>query len=321
MNGLILLMNRRKYKMKDIERYFTICGHGYATPSLKRLDDYCTTRYNQIASNGKHKGVVCVRRHKMMVPDLEKKFKNNYETILGRNKYDQSRRSYVYNKAKDGYYYSDCSSSGMATMRDKCGLKIVDEKGNSWLLNTAAIYNSPSFETVPVEIIDGHIQNPEILNVGDCLLFVGSDPSRPLQIGHVEYIYKIGEKECKLNGTALLYEKKDVLSNHLALAHDADTINLLSDCGDGWSLVIFDHQAGFMKNTAIKNKDKSSYPESKIEQDCWMRELNRSTSAKVVRMHTGDKVKVVTKRKYWSNVITEIDGNKTKGWVKTKFLT
>ena len=40
-------------------------------------------------------------------------------------------------------------------------------------------------------IVKGHITNPEILKVGDCLLFVGSDPSRPLQIGHVEYVYEI----------------------------------------------------------------------------------------------------------------------------------
>ena len=47
------------------------------------------------------------------------------------------------------------------------------------------------FETVPVKIENGHITNPEILKVGDAILFVGSDPSRPKQIGHVEFIYTI----------------------------------------------------------------------------------------------------------------------------------
>jgi hypothetical protein len=47
------------------------------------------------------------------------------------------------------------------------------------------------FETVPVKIKNGHITNPEILKVGDAILFVGTDPSRPKQIGHVEFIYTI----------------------------------------------------------------------------------------------------------------------------------
>lgn len=50
------------------------------------------------------------------------------------------------------------------------------------------------FETVPVKIKNGHITNPEILKVGDAILFVGSDPSRPKQIGHVEYIYSINKE-------------------------------------------------------------------------------------------------------------------------------
>lgn len=40
-------------------------------------------------------------------------------------------------------------------------------------------------------IENGHITNPEILKVGDAILFVGNDPDRPRQIGHVEYVYEI----------------------------------------------------------------------------------------------------------------------------------
>jgi hypothetical protein len=45
-----------------------------------------------------------------------------------------------------------------------------------------------------VIIKNGLIHNPEILKVGDALMFKGSDPSRPLQIGHTEMVYEINGK-------------------------------------------------------------------------------------------------------------------------------
>ena len=165
------------------ESDITICGHGGGRPSTKNLKTYCSQRYVQTAPNGKHKGVICVRRLKKLTSDGRKKFAKKYSTILGRNIYSQNLRAYVYTKYRDGNYYSDCSSSGMATFKE-IGYNVP-------LLNTAGIYQSNLFEDVPVKIKDGHIQNPEALKVGDCLLFVGNDPSRPKQIGHVEYVYKI----------------------------------------------------------------------------------------------------------------------------------
>lgn len=166
------------------ESNITICGHGSGNPSLKRMDQYLTQRYNGIAPNGKHKGIVAVRRLKALTDADRKRFVEKYKTILGRNIYSQERRGYVYSKYSDGKYYSDCSSSGIATFK-QLGYKF------SWLYNTAAIYTQKEFEDVPVKIQNGHITNPEVLKVGDCLLFVGTDPSRPKQIGHVEYVYKI----------------------------------------------------------------------------------------------------------------------------------
>ena len=294
----------------------TICGHGYGNPSTKNLAAYSTQRQSQTAPNGVHKGIVAVKRHVNMSPDLQRKFHDSYKTILGRNIYDQNRRSYVYKKAKDGNYYSDCSSSGMATMRDKCGLNI----GN-WLLNTAGIYESPHFETVPVEIVNGHITNPEVLEVGDCILFAGSDPDRPKQIGHVEYVYELPGDICLLRHESFLYEKKDVLSKKVTKAAALEEVRVVNDCGDGWSVVIFDHQVGYMKNSGIVNHSKSYYPESKIEQDCWLRAKNSSASKKIKRLCAGFKVKVVCKRKYWSRVIFAADDGTIRGWVKTKFLT
>ena len=171
--------------MAVTEKDITISGHGSGTPSTKNMYAYLESRYKSIAPNGKHKGVVAVRRLKKITDSGRKKFHDTYKTILGRNSYNQSLRSYVYTPYK-GKYYSDCSSSGCATFK-KIGYNVP-------LLNTAGIYTSSLFETVPVKIKNGHITNPEILKVGDAILFVGSDPSRPKQIGHVEYIYSINKE-------------------------------------------------------------------------------------------------------------------------------
>ena len=164
----------------------TICGHGSGTPSLKNMQSYCAKQYSLFATNGVRKGLVCVRRLREMTDDGRIKFHDTYKTILGRNRYNQNLRQYVYTKnPKTGYYYSDCSSSICATYR-KIGYTDVP------LTNTAGIYeNNDLFETVAVKIKDGQITNPDILKVGDCLLFKGNDPKRPLQIGHVEAVYEL----------------------------------------------------------------------------------------------------------------------------------
>lgn len=171
--------------MAVTEKDIALCGHGSGTPSTKNMYTYLESRYKSIAPNGKHKGVIAVRRLKKITDSGRKKFHDTYKTILGRNSYNQSLRPYVYTPYK-GKYYSDCSSSGCATFK-KIGYNVP-------LLNTAGIYTSSLFETVPVKIKNGHITNPEILKVGDAILFVGTDPSRPKQIGHVEYIYSINKE-------------------------------------------------------------------------------------------------------------------------------
>lgn len=165
-------------KEKDI----IICGHGSGNPSTKILSTYAETRYNSFAKNGKRKGIVAVKRFKgLNTKELRTKFHDKYKTILGRNIYDQGLRGFCYKPYK-GKYYSDCSSSGCLTLAE-IGLKVS-------ALNTAGIYNSKLFEDVKVNIVKGHITNPEVLEVGDAILFVGNDPSRPKQIGHVEWVYE-----------------------------------------------------------------------------------------------------------------------------------
>ena len=167
------------------EKDIIICGHGSGTPRTIRMDTYLSNRYAQKASNGKRKGIVIVRRYKYFTDEGRRKFHDTYKTILGRNTYSQSLRNYCYKKYGDGRYYSDCSSSVCLTLKE-IGYDMS-------ALNTAGIYSDSRFETVPVVIKDGHITNPEILKVGDFLEFVGNDPSRPLQIGHVEAVYEIGK--------------------------------------------------------------------------------------------------------------------------------
>lgn len=171
------------------EKTITLCGHGSGRPSTKVMHTYLEARYKSKAPNGKRKGAVKVMRLRDLTDAGRKKFHDSYKLILGRNYYSQGKRQYVYRKAPDGEYYSDCSSSGMAALQES-GYDVT-------LLNTAGIYNSPLFEEVPVKIKNGHITNPEILKVGDAVLFVGNDPKRPLQIGHVEWVYEIkgGTKE------------------------------------------------------------------------------------------------------------------------------
>ena len=164
------------------ESQITICGHGSGFPTTKNMETYLTNRNNLVAPNGKRKGIVAVRRVKGLTDAERKLFHDAYRSILGRNYYSQSLREHVFNPYK-GKFYSDCSSSG-----DACYKKAGHDVG--WL-NTAGMYTSSKFESVPVVIKNGHIMNPDVLKVGDALLFVGNDPSRPLQIGHVEYVYEI----------------------------------------------------------------------------------------------------------------------------------
>jgi len=124
----------------------------------------------------------------MTSKETRQKFADTYDIIIGRNEYDQNKRQYVYTPSA-GKYYSDCSSSGCATY-DKIGLPTS-------LLNTAGMYNSKLFEKVDVQIVNGHIAKSEFskLRQADALMYVGNDSSRPLQIGHVEYIHTLGADE------------------------------------------------------------------------------------------------------------------------------
>lgn len=152
-----------------------LAGHGSGKPSTKGMNAYCSSRQAQ------DRGLVEVLRLDLTEAQRQK-MHDLYQTILGRNIYSQSLRDYCY-KTYKGSYYSDCSSSICRTA-EKAGVPGVAA------LNTAGMhYNWKKVSGVIIK--NGIIQNPEILQVGDALMFKGSDPSRPLQIGHTEMVYEI----------------------------------------------------------------------------------------------------------------------------------
>lgn len=189
------------------EKNITICGHGSGFPSLKNMEAYLSNRYKLIADNDKHKGLIAVRRLKDITDEERQKFHDAYKSILGRNYYSQTLREHVFTPY-NGRYYSDCSSSG-----DACYAKAGHDVG--WL-NTAGIYNSSKFENVPVIIKEGHVMNPEVLKECDALLFVGNDPKRPLQIGHVEFVYEIKRPGWHWvhDGNYWYYQNEDGVNTH-----------------------------------------------------------------------------------------------------------
>lgn len=177
--------------MAITEKDITICGHGSGNPRTTRMDTYGTQRYAGTATgivNGKrqtwHKGLVAVVRRKGMTDALRAKYVATYKTILGRNVYSNDLRDYVFTPYRNGKYYSDCSSSQNATLT-KIGLKTP-------AFTTVEMYKASGyFDILPAKIEKGHLLNPEILKIGDMLLYAGSSATRKLHIGHVEGVYAI----------------------------------------------------------------------------------------------------------------------------------
>lgn len=172
-----------------------LAGHGSGTPSTKGMNAYCTAR------QAKGRGLVEVLREDL-TDKQRQQMHDLYKTILGRNIYSQSLRLYCYTKY-NGKYYSDCSSSICKTA-EKVGVPDVGS------LNTAGMHKNWK-KVTDVVIKNGIIQNPEVLKVGDALMFKGSDPSRPLGIGHTEMVYEINGKTAASATPAATSSKKDII--------------------------------------------------------------------------------------------------------------
>ena len=119
---------------------------------------------------------------------------DKYTTILGRNIYSQARRDYCFRQYTDGKYYSDCSSSVSYSYK---------EAGYGFgIMNTVGMYQATNLHKVDVVIKNGQIQNPEVLRIGDMLLFAGTDNARAYAgyVGHVEMVYAIDGANVTLCG-------------------------------------------------------------------------------------------------------------------------
>lgn len=126
--------------------------------------------------------------------DRRLKVRDAYRKFIGRNHYSQKLRNYYNKKYKDGRYYSDCSSSVSGAY------KLAGE--GFGILNTVGMWTSKKLVDVPVKISKGQITNPDVLRVGDMLLFAGNDTSRKKYgyVGHVEMVGEISGSKVTLYG-------------------------------------------------------------------------------------------------------------------------
>lgn len=186
------------------------------------------------------------------------------------------------------------------------------------LLNTAGIHSSGKFTTVPVTIKDGHISDPWKLEVGDCILFAGSDPSRPKQIGHVEYVYDIPGSKCKVKSKAYIYKAKDQTATHLTTKIAGDVVRILEDCKDGWSLCTDTNVIGYIKNPNIDKVGKSSYAKGTTTEPCSLHTKNAKSSSTSIELPISTSINIVTMRKNWTYITATVSGVKVKGWIPTK---
>jgi hypothetical protein len=304
----------------------TLCGHGSGNPSTKNMKQYLTQRYNSKMSNGIDKGVLCVRRLKKMTDEKRREFHDTYRIILGRNIYNQDLREYVFNKYKDGKYYSDCSSSYCDTLR-LIGFKF------DWLLNTVGILESELFEDVPVKISKGHITNPEVLKVADAVLFKGN-PSRPWAgyCGHVEAIYEIDDPDNKetlttgatkpststvsfspyigqITASQLNVRSGPGTENHALKTIPKGTYVYITEEKDGWGKT-FDGWISLKyvsKKTSIKGKTTATYLNVREKP------INGNVK-KVIAKGTVVKINKLNEEATWGY------DTKAKGWVSLKYI-
>lgn len=145
--------------------------------------------------------------------------RNKYRTIIGRNRYSQDLRNYCYKKYRNGYYYSDCSSSISHTYKE-VGLSFG-------ILNTVGMWTSSKLTDVPVVIKNGIIQNPEVLRIGDMLLFAGTNASRKNYgyVGHVEMVGEISGKTVTLYGHGSGNPKKHEMNAYCKSRYSKKTRN------------------------------------------------------------------------------------------------
>lgn len=141
------------------------------------------------------------------------------------------------------------------------------------------------------------------------------------KISGVDYqganVYGIGKViGVKTHGKCNLYKKKDTKAGKFKTLANGTIVSIIQDKGDGWSKVWWNGKTGYIKNTALKYVGLSQYKTTRLQHDAYARKSNKKTSKKIKLITGGTTVKVICKRKYWSNVLV---GN-LNCWVSTKAL-
>lgn len=111
-----------------------------------------------------------------------------------------------------------------------------------------------------------------------------------------------------------LYKKCDTKSGKLQTLDVNTTIKIIKDKKNGWSKVWVSGKTGYVKNSCIKRVAMSNYKTATVNTKAYLRKNNSKVSKKLKTVIKGTKVKVICKRKFWTNVI--VDG--VSGWIATK---
>lgn len=141
----------------------------------------------------------------------------------------------------------------------------------------------------------------------------------------VKYYFSIsmGDKvRAKLNGN--LYKNRDIKKGKFSTIVQGVVMRHIYDCGDGWSICYYNDNIGFVKNSIIDNKfygyetvgKLSGYKMATVSKKASLRKNNNKASKKIETVPIGVKVKVITKRKYWTNVVV----NGRRGYIATSKL-
>lgn len=122
-------------------------------------------------------------------------------------------------------------------------------------------------------------------------------------------------KLVEIIGTCRKFKSKDITSKALAKLTEGDKVRFVKDCKDGWSEVISvsDGEVGYVKNKYLEAK-LSGYKTAILKANSNIKQKNSATSKTIDKCRLDASVRVITKRKVWTNVIWY---GKT-GWVKTK---
>lgn len=120
----------------------------------------------------------------------------------------------------------------------------------------------------------------------------------------------------KTKGSCNIYKKRDPKTKKLFKLDNGTHVSILKDCGNGWSKVWYKGVKGYIKNTALNLIATSNYPKATLKHNAVMRKSNSKMSKKIKTLKKGTILKVICKRKYWSNIVYEGKSY----WVPTKYL-